>query len=86
MHTFPDIDECAGDSGCNQICVNTPGSYYCNCERGYLLIDGSQCEGNVFELSIPLELKPTHQPKTHNPECNTSKFQLSTFVCHNIHG
>ena len=60
MHTFPDIDECAGDSGCNQICVNTPGSYYCNCERGYLLIDGSQCEGNVFELSIPLELKPTH--------------------------
>ena len=34
MH--PDIDECAqGDSGCSQICVNTPGSYYCTCELGF---------------------------------------------------
>ena len=46
----PDIDECAGDSGCNQICVNTPGSYYCNCERGYLLVNGSQCEGITIHI------------------------------------
>ena len=50
MHTFPDIDECAGDSGCNQTCVNTPGSYYCNCERGYLLVNGSQCEGITIHI------------------------------------
>ena len=44
----PDIDECAeGDSGCSQICVNTPGSYYCTCELGFAP-NGPQCEGTVI--------------------------------------
>ena len=47
MH--PDIDECAeGDSGCSQICVNTPGSYYCTCELGFAP-NGPQCEGTVIQ-------------------------------------
>ena len=43
---FTDIDECIeGDEHCNQICVNTLGSYYCNCEPGYQLVNDTKCEG-----------------------------------------
>ena len=34
-----------GDHGCDQTCVNTPGSYYCNCERGFQLINKTECDG-----------------------------------------
>ena len=43
--SFADIDECMGDHGCNQTCINTPGSYYCNCERGFQLINSTECDG-----------------------------------------
>ena len=26
-------------------CVNTPGSYYCNCEGGYQIVNTTGCEG-----------------------------------------
>ena len=43
---FTDIDECMeGDADCNQICVNTLGSYYCSCEPGYQLVNDTECEG-----------------------------------------
>ena len=29
----------------DQTCVNTPGSYYCNCERGFQLINNTECHG-----------------------------------------
>uniref|UniRef100_A0A672SAQ0 Collagen and calcium-binding EGF domain-containing protein 1 n=1 Tax=Sinocyclocheilus grahami TaxID=75366 RepID=A0A672SAQ0_SINGR len=41
-----DIDECANNNEtvCSQICVNTPGSYRCGCEKGfYLEDDGKTC-------------------------------------------
>ena len=42
-----DIDECLGpEHGCQQICENTVGSYYCNCSTGYVLhADGLTCDG-----------------------------------------
>eukprot|EP01043_Picozoa_sp_COSAG02_P010885 COSAG02_NODE_393_length_23190_cov_56.721926_3_plen_312_part_00 len=51
-----DIDECAGvddstgnalNGGCEQICVNTPASFYCACNPGYQGIDDGSvnCEG-----------------------------------------
>ena len=46
--SIADIDECMGDHGCDQTCVNTPGSYYCNCERGYQLINNTECDGMVW--------------------------------------
>uniref|UniRef100_A0AAY4C632 EGF-like domain-containing protein n=1 Tax=Denticeps clupeoides TaxID=299321 RepID=A0AAY4C632_9TELE len=53
-----DVDECANknESVCSQICVNTPGSYRCECERGfYLEDDGKMCtrgeRAPVFEKS-----------------------------------
>ncbi|XP_030623811.1 collagen and calcium-binding EGF domain-containing protein 1 [Chanos chanos] len=41
-----DIDECANknETVCSQICVNTPGSYRCECEKGFFLEDdGRTC-------------------------------------------
>ncbi|XP_068191415.1 collagen and calcium-binding EGF domain-containing protein 1 isoform X2 [Antennarius striatus] len=41
-----DIDECAdrNATGCSQLCLNSVGSYRCECERGYYLEkDGKTC-------------------------------------------
>ncbi|XP_029108951.1 collagen and calcium-binding EGF domain-containing protein 1 isoform X1 [Scleropages formosus] len=41
-----DIDECANKNKtvCSQICINTPGSYRCECEKGHFLEDdGKTC-------------------------------------------
>ncbi|CAI8020961.1 Fibulin-5, partial [Geodia barretti] len=47
-----DIDECEeGSHDCSQICVNTPGSYYCNCQRGFQLVGGTECE-DVDECQV----------------------------------
>lgn len=43
--TSVDVDECAQDNIlCDQICMNTFGSYECSCEPGYRL-SGEACEG-----------------------------------------
>ena len=46
-----DIDECALDTdGCDQGCINTHGSFQCNCSEGYLLNeDGFTCDGNLSD-------------------------------------
>lgn len=32
------VNECAkGTHGCNQICVDTPAGFYCDCRKGYVL-------------------------------------------------
>ena len=43
----PDIDECALDTdGCEQDCINTPGSFQCDCFEGFLLNeDNITCYG-----------------------------------------
>lgn len=38
-----DIDECVTDHGCHSKCVNTIGSYKCDCPSGFRLNDGNQC-------------------------------------------
>ena len=42
-----DIDECELDAhGCDQHCINIPGSFMCNCFEGYVLnVDGYTCDG-----------------------------------------
>ncbi|XP_031574160.1 mucin-like protein isoform X5 [Actinia tenebrosa] len=41
-----DFDECDSVThGCSQICTNTPGSFACNCNQGYVLnADGRTCD------------------------------------------
>ncbi len=36
-HNYPDEDECSQDNTCGDghTCVNTPGSYHCECQTGY---------------------------------------------------
>ena len=45
---YSDINECnLNISGCSQECFNTVGSYYCDCDDGYLLgSDNHTCTGN----------------------------------------
>ena len=40
-----DIDECLGNNGgCEQLCVNSEGSFSCACNQGYILSpDGQRC-------------------------------------------
>ena len=63
MHYFSDIDECQNKSGinCDQLCVNLPGSYFCDCNNGYKLnADGGTCDGKPpnFFYSCPITLSP----------------------------
>ena len=45
-----DINECANDSlnGCNQICTNTIGSFFCECNSGYELGDDLMTCSGLF--------------------------------------
>ena len=47
INFFADIDECLlKDTLCRQVCINTDGSYFCDCMDGYQLIEGTnQCQG-----------------------------------------
>ncbi len=42
-----DIDECSSNNGgCSQICINTMGSFFCDCNAGYSLDgEGRTCNG-----------------------------------------
>ena len=49
-----DVDECGGDNKCSTgaECVNTNGSYICECAAGHrLLADQRTCEGKLFLLA-----------------------------------
>ena len=48
-HKTTDIDECQeGAHLCDQTCINTVGSYMCQCNDGYTLsVDGTTCVGKV---------------------------------------
>lgn len=47
---FPDIDECSKSSlnmcGAHSECKNMPGTYKCECEKGFRG-DGMMCTGKV---------------------------------------
>ena len=45
-----DVDECAADThNCDHICINSHGSYYCKCIKGYRLnvTDARTCDGKI---------------------------------------
>ena len=47
--TFADIDECDTDNGgCIQACIDTEGSYSCDCYQGYTSTDdGISCSSKI---------------------------------------
>lgn len=46
---YIDIDECAEDDhNCDDVCLNTMGSFSCGCRKGFSLDDdGISCTGNA---------------------------------------
>ena len=57
LYYVPDIDECLSPNhGCEQTCMNTAGTYICNCSIGYRLnANGRDCNGtkaNYFDHFI----------------------------------
>ena len=50
VYTLPtDIDECSILSLCDQLCVNTIGSFHCDCAEGYQLFATFFCQGTEFK-------------------------------------
>ena len=51
-----DTEECkTHNGGCDHICTNTNGSYYCTCHNGYdLTIDNSSCNGMKHIANIAM--------------------------------
>ena len=50
-----DVNECVspGNNDCEQTCVNTNGSYSCDCVIGYVLnADGHACDGRFILKTI----------------------------------
>ena len=48
-----DIDECLNQSyecDSTSYCVNSPGSYDCQCKQGYTKNAKNQCEGNLNNI------------------------------------
>ena len=45
------MNECNSTvTDCDQVCVNTNGSYYCDCDNGYTLSeDNKTCQGMVIK-------------------------------------
>lgn len=43
------INECNINNGnCSQRCVDTPASFYCDCNPGYKLVDNRTCKGKFI--------------------------------------
>ena len=49
---FIDVDECSStQNGCQQLCINTDGSYHCNCTEGYVP-EENMCLGIKYSAAI----------------------------------
>lgn len=47
----PDMDECSfSEFLCQHECVNQPGTYFCSCPPGYILLDDNRsCQGKAVQ-------------------------------------
>ncbi|XP_033951394.1 bone morphogenetic protein 1-like isoform X3 [Pseudochaenichthys georgianus] len=87
-HFFSDIDECSKENGgCQQECVNTFGSYSCQCRSGFMLHDNKHdckeagCDNAVSTVSGTMS-SPNWPDKYPNKKACT--WSLSTTPGHRI--
>ena len=88
VHFCPalDVDECATiqRGGCEQQCVNTHGSYRCQCNPGYQLNnDGKTCSGNCFFTNTLQQIIFSFEDTN---ECENSRTSGCTNGCLNLEG
>ncbi|XP_013380732.1 uncharacterized protein LOC106151855 [Lingula anatina] len=55
-----DINECAGTHGCSDICVNTPGSFKCECNSGRTLSNDLKTCAASQRFVCPRPARPLH--------------------------
>ena len=56
-----DVQEChnGANGGCEHVCINSQGSYRCECSMGYyLLSNGRNCSGETNESQSPIQWNP----------------------------
>ncbi|XP_068697609.1 mucin-like protein [Montipora foliosa] len=72
-----DIDECNEERACNQVCINTPGSFVCDCLNGYTLhSDGKTCNDlNECEGRNECKQECKNEPGTYNCSCDSQYFK-----------
>ncbi|XP_068725626.1 mucin-like protein [Montipora capricornis] len=72
-----DIDECNQESTCDQVCINTPGSFVCDCRNGYTLDgDGKTCNDvNECEGRNECKQQCENKPGTYNCSCDSRNFK-----------
>ncbi|OUC49884.1 putative GCC2 and GCC3 [Trichinella nativa] len=80
------VDECSiGNAGCQQICHNTPGSYYCSCHTGFVLHSNKKdCIGkdNIMEQnSVDYCLKSSDETSIISSSLNC-RGNMCTLICH----
>ena len=86
INYFPDVDEClvVTDNNCSQICVNTNGSFHCQCSNGYILSsDNSACNG--WEISLPHSVFHINYFPDIN-ECLVATDNNCSHICDNTNG
>ena len=91
-----DIDECVmHDCSDQEICINTPGTFTCECVIGYNRSGpGEQCEGelatNYYTIEASICMDTSLAPTADVDECSdntlNSCHETSLQVCVNTHG
>ena len=99
--SITDINECdLENDGCQQICINTNGSYNCSCNPGYTLnTDGQFCTGEHYMINVdhspvlqqPIATAPLlHQSHSLSPlqshDCERVWYMYKALTATRVHG
>ena len=58
VNLLTDKNEClAGPCHVRGNCTNTPGSFYCGCDSGFILVNGQQCVGRFTIICYVIQRK-----------------------------
>ncbi|XP_022241765.1 low-density lipoprotein receptor-related protein 2-like [Limulus polyphemus] len=70
-----DFDECSQWGYCDQLCLNTPGSFECSCASGYRLVPPRHCRA---ENSTQMKLFFTHHSSIYKMDAQGLNLEIIT--------